>query len=117
MKKTAFTAFIAFWTSVLTILTLHLLLPVAIAAKAETTYTLEQVAEHDQVDNCWMVIHGNVYDFSSYIPSHPTPPDVMTPWCGKEATEGMKTKGYGRDHSSAAWEMMAPYLIGTLIEE
>ncbi len=117
MKKTAFAAFIAFWTSIFTMLTLHALLPSATAADNETTYTLEQIAAHDQIEDCWMAIQGRVYNFTDYIPIHPAPPNVMNSWCGKEATEGMMTKGYGSDHSPAAWEMMAAYLIGTLIEE
>ena len=117
MEKTAFAVFIAFWSSVVTMLTLYSLLPAATAADNETTYTLAQIAEHNQADDCWMAIQDGVYDFSSYIPTHPAPPGVMTPWCGKDATEGMMTKGYGRDHSPAAWEMMAPFLIGTLDED
>ena len=117
MKQTAFAAFIAFWTAIVMLLSVHSLMPDAIAADTETVYTLEQVAAHNKVDDCWMVIQGRVYDFSSYIPSHPAPPGVMTPWCGTEATEGMMTKGYGRDHSPAAWEMMASHQIGTLNDE
>lgn len=114
MKKTAFAAFVAFWSSVGTLLAVQALVPAMSVAQGEETYTLETVAEHNSLDDCWMVIEGNVYDFTDYVPQHPTPPSILEPWCGREATEGMKTKGYGRDHSPTAWEMMAPYKIGTL---
>jgi cytochrome b involved in lipid metabolism len=119
MKKTAFAAFIAFWSVVGTLLAVSTLLPVpqATAQDEAVVITLDELATHDKQDDCWMAIEGKVYDFSAYIPSHPTPPVVMTPWCGKEATEGMRTKGYGRDHSPAAWAMMEPYLVGVLAEE
>jgi len=79
-------------------------------------FTLADIAEHDTLESCWMAIEGKVYDFTDYIPEHPTPPFVMEQWCGREATEGMRTKGYGRDHTPAAWAMMEPYLIGTLVD-
>lgn len=117
MKKTAFAAFIAFWSSVVTLLAVDALSPATVAGEGELpTYTLEEVAAHDSLEACWMAIEGKVYDLSGYIPDHPTPPSVIKPWCGREATEGMRTKGYGRDHSAAAWGMLDDYLIGRLSE-
>lgn len=116
MKKTAFAAFIAFWCVIGTLLGVSALLPTpqATAQDQLPVITLEEIASHDQQDDCWMAIEGKVYDFTAYIPAHPAPPAVMTSWCGKEATEGMLTKGYGRDHSPAARAMLDAYLIGTL---
>ena len=126
MKKVVFATFVAFWSSIATIATLHAMSPAEVsagtgqepvAAAAETSgYTLEQVAEHATLDDCWMAIDGAVYDFTDYVPNHPTPAFVMEQWCGKEATEGMRTKGYGRDHSPAAWAMMEAYRLGPLVE-
>ncbi len=120
MKKLVYTAFVAFWASIFTLVSVQALSDHKKEPSDEEslgTYTLEEVAEHDSLDDCWMAIEGKVYDFSNYIPEHPTPPSVMKPWCGEEATEGMRTKGYGRDHSPAAWEMMEDYLVGRLKEE
>lgn len=121
MKKTLFALFVAFWSCVATVALLHALsngiggeTP---ADDALPGYSLAEVAEHDSLDSCWMAIEGKVYDFTDYIPEHPTPPRIMEIWCGREATEGMRTKGIGRDHSPAAWAMMRPYLIGELIED
>lgn len=121
MKQLVYTVFIGFWASVLTILALDALTPDARASESgqrdSASYTLTEVAEHDSLDDCWMAIEGNVYDFTGYIERHPTPPAVFEPWCGKEATEGMRTKGYGRDHSERAWTMAEQYRIGNLLEE
>lgn len=117
MKKLVYTVFIAFWTSALTIVTLDVLTPTAEAgthSEGSPTYTLAEVAEHNTLDDCWMAFEGGVYDFTDYIEQHPTPPAVLEPWCGKEATEGMRTKGYGRDHSERAWQMAEQYRIGDL---
>lgn len=120
MKKLAYSLFIAFWASIGTIAVLH-----AMDSNEKPkhggddlpAYTWSEIAEHDSLDSCWKVIEGKVYDFTDYIPDHPTPPSVMEQWCGKESTKAMQTKGYGRDHSPAAWAMIDDYLIGTVAEE
>lgn len=120
MKQLVYTLFVAFWASTLTILALDGLTPAAEAGLSRTegqaAYTLSEVAGHDTLDDCWMAIEGSVYDFTDYIDQHPTPPAVLQPWCGKEATEGMRTKGYGRDHSARAWQMADHYRIGELAD-
>lgn len=122
MKQLVYTIFVAFWASILTIVALDALTPTARAGSGshesdgDSTYTLAEVAEHATIDDCWMAIEGKVYDFTDYIEQHPTPPEVLEPWCGKEATEGMRTKGYGRDHSERAWQMAEQYLLGELEE-
>lgn len=79
-------------------------------------YTLEKVGEHNGAQSCWIAVEGRVYDVTRFIPAHPTPPAVVLAWCGRDATEGLRTKGYGRDHSPEAWAMLADYLIGRLEE-
>ncbi len=117
MNKLTFSAFIAFWASTLTIIALGALAPERVAqagAQTPPTVTRAELAKHDQPGDCWMAIRGDVYDFSEYVPKHPTPPAVVTQWCGKEATEAYETKGYGRPHSPSADAQMVEYLIGPL---
>lgn len=96
-----------------------LLLPLsAIADSGMEPLTLDRIAEHNHRDSCWLVIEGKVYDVTPWIPEHPAPPAVILPWCGEEdATEGMRTKGYGRDHSDEAWQRLDVYKIGVIVEE
>ncbi len=115
MNRLVYTVFVAFWSSVATLLIMHwLAAPPPEAAAEWPVFTLAEVAEHDSLDDCWMAIRGEVYDFTDYIPEHPTPPRIMEPWCGREATEGMETKGRNRPHSGYAWELMEQYRIGSL---
>ncbi|HSS62952.1 MAG TPA: cytochrome b5-like heme/steroid binding domain-containing protein [Gammaproteobacteria bacterium] len=117
MRKLAYTAFVAFWASVLTLLFVDRLVPASSEASPETKeYTSAEVARHGSEVDCWMAIDGKVYDVTSYLPDHPAPPAVMLPWCGKDASEGMHTKGYGREHSPAAWAELERYRIGVLVE-
>jgi cytochrome b involved in lipid metabolism len=116
MKKVTFAAFVAFWAGLVVIVGVAQLAPDRATGDEDAlpVITLEQLAEHDHDESCWMAIEGRVYDFTDYIPQHPTPPAIMLAWCGREATEGMRTKGYGRDHSPTAWAMMDDHLIGVL---
>lgn len=118
MNKLAYTAFVAFWASVGTVLSLDYLMPERVEAgdSALPTFTLEEVSGHADEKSCWMAIEGSVYDLTGYVSRHPAPRVVILEWCGREATEGMRTKGYGPDHSAAAWAMLEKFLIGKLTE-
>jgi len=112
----------AFWASVVTIVALGVLAPEPAAAVANEPQltrevTMDELAQHATESDCWMAIRGKVYDFTDYIPEHPTPPFIMVQWCGKEATEAYDTKGYGRPHSAMADAMLERYFVGILITD
>jgi cytochrome b involved in lipid metabolism len=86
----------------------------AAAIAAEKIISPAELARHAKGSDCWMAIRGNVYDLTSYLPSHPSPPNIVLPWCGKDATEAYNTKTKGRAHSPYADELLAKYRIGTL---
>ncbi len=71
-----------------------------------------ELAKHASAQDCWMAIRGAVYDVTPYLPQHPTPPEVINTWCGKEATEAYNTKGAGRPHGNATDKMLDRYRIG-----
>ncbi len=84
------------------------------AAQAkEQTISPADLAKHRSPENCWMAIRGAVYDLSTYLPEHPSRPDIVLPWCGKEASEAYNTKMKGRPHSPYADELLAKYRIGS----
>jgi cytochrome b involved in lipid metabolism len=120
VKKFIFAGFIAFWASVGTVALLEVLTPTARVSDETSSamaFSLGDVAAHATLDDCWMAIEGQVYDFTAYIAEHPTPPSVLAPWCGTDATEGMHGKGIGREHSPAAWAMLEGYRIGRLADD
>lgn len=80
------------------------------------TYTMEEVAQHDEEGDCWMVFEDGVYDFSEYLPDHDKFMDIRE-WCGMDMTEDFKDKaGAGRDHREGTYEMLERYQIGVLVD-
>lgn len=83
-------------------------------ALAASTYTLDEVAQHNTASDCWMAIDGNVYDVTQYIPQHDNQFNIR-PWCGTDATTDYHNMaGRGQDHNAKADQILASYMIGTL---
>lgn len=40
-------------------------------AKAAPVFTLKEVAVHSTPTDCWVIVHGKVYDVSEFVPRHP----------------------------------------------
>lgn len=123
MRKLVYTAFVAFWAVVATLFVVdHLGRGRDVAPEpapetaASKTYTLDEVGRHDGADDCWMAIEGAVYDLTDYVPRHPAPPAILVEWCGREASQGMRTKGKDRGHSDRAWRLLKRYRIGELVD-
>lgn len=117
MKRIYIVATILFWLGVTAIWANSHWMPATqevAAPPASKRYSLQAVAVHNRADNCWMAINGQVYDLSAYIPQHPSAPEVIVAWCGKEATTAYMTKNRGRPHSPYATELLQRYWIGVL---
>jgi cytochrome b involved in lipid metabolism len=117
VKRLAFAAFVAFWAFVGAVLALDWLAPDTVPAAADATtrpISIAELARHGDAQSCWMAIEGMVYDVTSYLGRHPTPDTVLLAWCGRDASVGMRTKGYGRDHSPAAWARLQALQVGVL---
>ncbi len=83
---------------------------------AESSYTLDEVAQHASADDCWMAIDGTVYDVTAFVQSgdHPGGMEIVD-GCGRDAS-GMFAREH-RGNSSApgqAQAMLPEYRIGTL---
>ena len=106
-----------FWLFVAAFWAASLWLPPTVqpqAIAAEKVYSTADLARHATPINCWMAIRGNVYDVSTYLPDHPSRPELVLPWCGKEATEAYDTKSKGRPHKATTDDLLATFRIGRL---
>ena len=71
--------------------------------------TLEEVARHNSPDDCWIVVGGEVYDITQYLPLHPAGASIVVPFCGKDATDV-----FLNTHSTHAYTLLERYHIGRL---
>ncbi|KAL3511027.1 hypothetical protein ACH5RR_030428 [Cinchona calisaya] len=81
-------------------------------AKLSKLYTMQEAAQHNTNEDCWVVIDGKVYDVSAYLDEHPGGDDVLLSATGKDATEEFEDAG----HSKSARELMEKFCIGELDE-
>ncbi|KAI8464314.1 MAG: hypothetical protein J3K34DRAFT_440791 [Monoraphidium minutum] len=72
------------------------------------TYSIEDCKKHVSDKDCWLVVHGKVYDVTSFLEEHPGGYDVILTSSGKDATQDFEEIG----HSNSAREMLNKYLIG-----
>lgn len=83
-------------------------------AETHLAYTLTDVTAHSTAESCWMVIHNQVYDVTTYIPQHPGQTRILD-GCGKDATDLFTgTNPVGRVHSTVAQALLEKYHIGEL---
>eukprot|EP00929_Paragymnodinium_shiwhaense_P000735 TRINITY_DN100971_c0_g1_i1.p1 TRINITY_DN100971_c0_g1~~TRINITY_DN100971_c0_g1_i1.p1 ORF type:complete len:151 (+),score=25.77 TRINITY_DN100971_c0_g1_i1:56-454(+) len=82
------------------------------AEKAPTPreITLEEIAEHNSEESCWIAVNGKVYDVTRFLENHPGGPETILEVAGKDATEEFEDVG----HSKAARKDLEDYLIGDL---
>ncbi|WP_051207582.1 cytochrome b5 domain-containing protein [Saccharospirillum impatiens] len=115
MNKFAYSALIAFVSSLLTLIAVVWVAPTVAESDARVReITLDELATHNSADSCWKEIEGLVYDVTDFIDRHPTPASVMTQWCGRPSTEGWVDKGNGRPHSQGAEALLDDFLVGYL---
>ncbi|XP_077225300.1 uncharacterized protein LOC143858536 [Tasmannia lanceolata] len=73
-------------------------------------FSLSQVSVHSSKQDCWVVVHGKVYDVTKFLEEHPGGEDVLIEVSGKDATEAFEEVG----HSVSAVSMMSSYLVGVV---
>lgn len=118
MNKVIYTLFIAFVSSLLTVVTINFFTNDQSNSKPEQLKLIskQELEKHNTVDSCWKAINGRVYDITTYIPMHPTPPHVIASWCGKEASVPWSKIKNGDGHSDSAAKLLEPYFVGILQE-
>ena len=61
--------------------------PASAAEASAAHYTMDDVAQHDTADSCWLVISGVVYDVTEFRGIHPGGASMMDAVAGKDATD------------------------------
>lgn len=47
-------------------------------------FSAEEVAKHSSEKDCWLVIHGKVYDVTHFLDEHPGGFDIVVSASGKQ---------------------------------
>jgi cytochrome b involved in lipid metabolism len=74
------------------------------------TYTLAQIATHNDAASCYTVIHGKVYDLTLWINMHPGGRDKILSICGIDGTARFMTQHKG---AQKQMDILARFYIGT----
>ncbi|KAL8546658.1 hypothetical protein ACS0TY_006398 [Phlomoides rotata] len=73
-------------------------------------FTLDDVAEHNTQNDCWLTIFGKVLDVTSFLDEHPGGDEVLLKATGKDATAEFLDVGHTHD----AWEKLDTFCIGEI---
>lgn len=46
----------------------------------------DEVSKHNSLNDCWVIIHGKVYDLTDFLDKHPGGVKVISRWAGQDAT-------------------------------
>ncbi|CEM08558.1 unnamed protein product [Vitrella brassicaformis CCMP3155] len=79
-------------------------------AAKQRVISKEEMAKHNTEDDCWIAVHGKVYDITKFLPDHPGGPEVITNIAGQDTSEEFEEIG----HSDSARHQAVPYEIGVL---
>ncbi|KAI1504349.1 FMN-dependent dehydrogenase-domain-containing protein [Biscogniauxia marginata] len=54
---------------------------------SDKIFSAEEVAKHTTSESCWVVLYGNVYDVTKFLPEHPGGSKIIMKLAGRDATE------------------------------
>ena len=70
------------------------------------------MAAHRSMNDCWIIVHGKVYDVTQFIQQHPGGSRVFMDWAGT-GKDSAKEFDYAM-HGAVAMNKMKQYYIGVL---
>ena len=60
--------------------------PPQVPEEALPAYTREEVAQHEKRSDCWVVLHGQVYDVTKWLSKHPGGARLIMHYAGQDVT-------------------------------
>mmetsp|Transcript_11789 Transcript_11789/g.20498 ORF Transcript_11789/g.20498 Transcript_11789/m.20498 type:complete len:127 (+) Transcript_11789:79-459(+) len=71
-------------------------------------FTLADLKQHAKRDDCFLAIHGKVYDVTKFLDEHPGGGEVVLDATGRDSTQDFEDVG----HSQEARKMLDKYYVG-----
>lgn len=78
----------------------------------ETKLDTEQIALHKTPQDCWIIVENKVYDVTDFLSRHPGGGQLISPYCGMDATQPFLTQGGRGGHSTQAEQLLQLIYIG-----
>jgi len=73
-------------------------------------FSWEEIRQHSSISDCWLVIHGHVFNVTPFLPAHPGGLDLLHDRAGKDASREFEEVC----HSKWAWSTAQKYVIGSV---
>ncbi|KAI5923326.1 FMN-dependent dehydrogenase-domain-containing protein [Camillea tinctor] len=54
---------------------------------SDKIFSAEEVSKHTTAESCWVVLYGDVYDVTEFLPEHPGGSKIIMKLAGRDATE------------------------------
>ncbi|MBI1862679.1 cytochrome b5 domain-containing protein [Candidatus Microgenomates bacterium] len=83
-----------------------------ISIDPNTVLTPSEVSKHSSQNDCWIIIENKVYVVSDFLSRHPGGGGLITPYCGKDATQPFLTKDGRGSHSAEAFRLLGFIYMG-----
>ncbi len=86
-----------------------------------SSYTLEDVRQHNSKDSIWIVHCHKVYDVTEFANRHPGGAELLVQYAGQDVTSEMNTRLSPETlikhiHTKYAYNILHQYYIGELCE-
>lgn len=88
----------------------------SVTQTSTVSLTLSEVAKHNMVGDCWIIVQGSIYNVTQYLSLHPGGSNRITTFCGQDATNAYSTQGGKGSHSSFADSELGKLKLGQLNE-
>eukprot|EP01117_Protostelium_nocturnum_P010234 TRINITY_DN3672_c0_g1_i1.p1 TRINITY_DN3672_c0_g1~~TRINITY_DN3672_c0_g1_i1.p1 ORF type:complete len:521 (-),score=254.01 TRINITY_DN3672_c0_g1_i1:40-1602(-) len=66
-------------------------------------FKMDEVSEHNKQEDCWVVIHGKVFNVTNFLDEHPGGSKVIMQYAGKDGTPGFEPF-----HNTDVLELLPP---------
>ncbi len=85
--------------------------PKAASEQPSNIFSAAEVATHNNQEDCYAIVSGNVYNLTSWVGNHPGGAEAILGLCGKDGTAQFT----GQHGSNAqAKQALAQFFIGTV---
>jgi cytochrome b involved in lipid metabolism len=78
------------------------------------TLNSQEVAKHNNANDCWMIINGGVYDLTNFLYLHSGGSQFILQYCGQDGSVGFNTKDGMGQHSQRDMAILSQFYLGDL---